>query len=151
VYRADYENHFADTTSAFEQSVHKRADVKILKLADYDHDGRATEFTLQIGATPCGHSDNIVVGISRQRATLHALTSVAHPERPLILERHIWNEFLHSRGRITSVEWKCGDHAADQELVVRLVASDEGIDATRLVYDCTPEGKRGALKSTEKF
>jgi len=151
VLRADYEHHFDDTTTAFERSVEKRPSVKVLELADYDHDGRATEFMLQIGVTPCSHSDNIVVGISRNQPTLHAIKSVAHPERPLILERHIWNEFLRSRGRITSVEWRCGDHASEQELVVRLIASDKGIDATRLVYGCTAAGKRGALQSTEKF
>ena len=151
VLRTDDERHFDDTTIAFEQSVQKRPAVKVLKLADYDHDGRATEFMLQIGATPCSHSDDIVVGISSTQPTLHAFTSVAHPERALILERHIWNEFLHSRGRITTVEWRCGDHASEQELVVRLVASETGIDATRLVYRCTAAGKRGALQSTEKF
>ena len=131
--------------------VHRRANSRVMTLADYDHDGRATEFMLQVGASPCGHNDAVVIGISRTDSTLHAFTSVAHPERPLVMEPWLWAALLESNGRVTKVEWACGDHGSEAETVVHLDASPRGIEATRTTYACGDGGKRGALKSSESF
>ena len=143
----DFENH----SVAFAKQVRQRPTVKTIHVRDYDHDGRATEFPLLIASGPCGHDGVIVIGISRKQPRLHAFTSIAHPERPLILEAHIWEELLHSHGQIATTQVACGDHGSEEETEVRVVASPRGIDATQLTYVCTPDDKRGALRSTEAF
>jgi len=122
-----------------------------MQFGDYDHDGRATEFMLLIGSSPCGHNAAVVVGLTRGHPTIGALTSTAHPERPLILESRIWEAFLHSTGSVNAPEILCGDHAADEETDVQLRTSNGGIVASRLVYGCTSDDSRGPLKSRESF
>ncbi len=62
----------------------------VMKLGDYDHDGRATEMVLQVAAYACGHTPSIVVGIDRQRG-LHAFASTERPNEPYTLEsREAW-------------------------------------------------------------
>jgi len=141
----DYDDH----SVAFANQVRQRPSVKAIQVGDYDHDGQATEFPIQIANGPCGHNGVIVVGLSRRQPRLHAFTSIAHPERPLILETHIWDELLHSHGQIATTRLACGDHGSEEEVEVRLVASPRGIDATRLTYHCTPDDKRSVLKSME--
>jgi hypothetical protein len=57
------------------QSVQRRPAVSIMKFADYDHDGRATEFFIQTESLSCGKAAGIVVGISRTNGHLHVLES----------------------------------------------------------------------------
>ena len=140
-----------DHSAALTQRVHARAVTRVMQFGDYDHDGRATEFVLLVGSTPCGHDAAVVVGLSRNHPTLHAFTSVAHPERPLVLDTKLWRGLLHSRGSVNKPELRCGDHGGGEETDVQLRTSDRGIEATRRVYACTPDDRRGALKSTEAF
>ena len=144
-------DNYEDHSVAFAQQVRKRPPAKVIQLGDYDHDGNATEFLLLVASGPCGHNGAILVGISRNRPSIHAFSSIAHPERPLILDTHFWKELLPSQGRIESSQIRCGDHGAEEQTDVRLVVSARGIDATRLTYDCTPRGDRGSLRSTEAF
>ena len=41
----------------------KRPTVRVMNFADYDHDGRATEFYLQTEVAPCGKSVGVVIGL----------------------------------------------------------------------------------------
>lgn len=93
VLHSDYSD-TSGTETAFLQRIESRPVVHLMTLGDYDHDGRVTEFVLQVGALPCGKREAVVVGVSRARPTLHAFTSVAHPERPLVLEATIWAALL---------------------------------------------------------
>src|SRR5262249_41648077 len=43
----------------------RRPVVKVMSFGDYDHDGRATEFVLQVGAGPCFHKSAVLVGLER--------------------------------------------------------------------------------------
>jgi hypothetical protein len=56
-----------------------------MKVADYDRDSEATEFLIQFGTLPCGKSQFAAVGVSAKESHLHALTSVAKPDTPLIM------------------------------------------------------------------
>ena len=71
-----------DHSAAFEQQVRTRPVARALQFGDYDHDGRATEFMLLVGSTPCGHNAAVVVGISGKQPTLH-FDQHAHPGLPL--------------------------------------------------------------------
>lgn len=115
--------------------VQRRPVVKIMKLADYDHDGRPTEFLLQIGAQACGHRQTVLVGISRHNPKLHIFGTIAHPNIPFILEHpRLWDAFLHSRGDTTVINWQSGDHGSDVEERIELHAGKQGIQAFRLEY-----------------
>jgi hypothetical protein len=130
--------------------------VRIIALGDYDHDGRATEFVLQVGTLPCGRREAVVVGVSAADGSLHAFASTAHPERPLVLEARFWERLRQlgtrvaadTAGRAAWVEWPCGDHGADTQTEVRLWAGPSGIGGTRSEYACTGGGLRGRLISS---
>jgi len=129
----------------------RREPVRVMTFRDYDHDGRATEFALQIGTTPCGQSADIVVGVSSSKPLLHVFTSVAHPERPLILQGRIWDALLRSRGPVSVLQVECGDHGSDEHREVRIAATNGGIEATLFVYDCPEHGTPRRLISTEQM
>jgi len=73
-----------------------------MRLADYDLDGRATEFVLQVGTGSCGHAAAILVGVSPTFATLHAFGTEDHPDRPLILRDPTDWETLRTRTVVES-------------------------------------------------
>lgn len=129
--------------------VRKRVPASIMSLGDYDHDGRATEFLLQVGTEPCGKREAMVIGVSSAQPHLHAFTSVAHPRTPLVLEVHIWQALLRASGPISAIEWACGDHASDTETNVRLTATPAGFAGQRRTYDCKTDGTAGKLVSSE--
>jgi hypothetical protein len=135
----------------FAKLVKSRPIVKIMNLADYDHDGRATEFLLQIGAGPCGHRQTVLVGISRINPKLHVFGTLVHPEAPLVLESpNSWKQLLLSKGKTTIITWLCGDHGAEEEIDMELNAGINGIRAYQLLYECGPGGKGKLLERTER-
>jgi len=52
---------------------------------------------------------------------------------------------------VTAVEWLCGDHGGETQTEVRVSATTLGFDGTRLIYECTPAGAKGKLRSSERF
>jgi len=135
-------------SAEFGSQIRGRPPTRAIAMQDYDHDGRATEFLLQVGELQCGKRESVVVGISKSNPTLHVFTSVAHPKEPLVLEAHIWNELLRSSGKVESVEWACGDHGADTLTLVRLSISAAGIDGVRSEYECKADDTAGKLISS---
>jgi hypothetical protein len=121
----------------FAARVRARPLAPVLLLRDYDHDGRATEFLLQVGAIPCGHRQTIVVGIDSRNPRLHAFSSVEAPGTPLALERPEQWEALRTHPEGTTVTlWGCGDHGSDEERTVRLRSARDGIHAKEKVREC---------------
>jgi hypothetical protein len=141
----------SDSQDIPEAAIRRRPPVRIMELRDYDHDGAATEFFLQTGTLPCGKRMGIVLGVSRDRPTLHAFTSVAHPERPLFLRTDQWEALARARGPVDRIDWLCGDHAADDQYEVTLTAAAGRISVTQRIYACTPgpEWKKGRLVRSE--
>jgi hypothetical protein len=137
--------------AALARRVRARPPVRVMNLRDYDHDGRATEFMLQVSTAPSEKRMAIVVGISKARPSLHAFTSVGHPERPLLLYEHVWDALLRSRGKVSAVEWACGDHGSETRTEVHLSVTPAGIDGSRAVYECGPHGAAGRLVSSERL
>jgi hypothetical protein len=138
-------------SAGFAKIVQSRPVVRIMKMADYDHDGRATEFLLQIGAGPCGHRQTVAVGISRTNPKLHVFGTVAYPLGALVLESpESWEKFLHSSGKTTITEWPCGDHGGEEESIVELTAVTGGIRTFRMRYACTPNGRGRLLERKEQ-
>jgi hypothetical protein len=110
----------------FDKEVSKRDLVEVMQVADFDHDGRATEFLIQVGTMPCGKHEMVLVGISQANPHLHAFSSVEEPGTPLVLGAWVWAALLKSDGPVDVVEWPCGDHGSDIESRV-LVEAQHGL------------------------
>jgi hypothetical protein len=149
-----WKNHTDDDkigSSALPSEVKARPIIKIIKFGDYDHDGRATEFLLQIGNLPCAKSMTLAVGISQKNPHLHAFTSFKSPDKPLILQKEQWEALRNSTDRISVVNWPCGDHGLDGEEEYMLQSKSGTIYSTRRTYLCTQDDKRGQLQEEEEF
>jgi hypothetical protein len=116
--------------------VRRRPVVRLMRPADYDHDGQATEFLIQVGILPCGKRQYAAVGVSRSNPLLHALASTAHPDRALIMPPQAWAALLKSRQPTPVVTWECGDHGSDERSTLSVSAGPRGITAVERRYGC---------------
>ena len=126
-------------------SIRRRPAVQIMRLRDYNHDGIAGEFLLQVDTLPCGKHVMVAVGITRDNPHLHVLTSAEHPERRLALFQWQWDALARNARPGKVMDWPCGDHGADEETTVLLRAGRGRIHATRITSTCpdTPDAKGG--------
>jgi hypothetical protein len=136
---------------AWVEAIKSRPSVDAMRLADYDHDGQATEFVLQLATAPCGKRLAIVVGVTRQQPKLHAFGTAEHPNVPLLLQVENWDALAQSEGATTVVEWACGDHGSDDETAISLRTDAKGMHATQLRYACTDDDSRGKLIGKERL
>jgi hypothetical protein len=120
-----------------------------MRFADYDHDGRASEFVFQMDAAPCAKKMCVVVGISRKNSRLHIFSSVDRPQEPLILRDSHWEALARASGPITATNLACFDHGSDVVVELELKAVDGSIWVSSAEYQCSEEGARGGLISRE--
>jgi hypothetical protein len=123
-------------TDAFITAVKSRPIAQIMSFKDFDHDGQATEFLLQVGAGPCGHTAWVAVGLSQDKPRLHLLTSKERPRQPLVISHDAWDALLKTSAPPPIEDFGCGDHGLDQETKVMLHAAAGKISAQRLTYAC---------------
>src|SRR5207245_1387314 len=97
---------------------------------------------------PCGKREGIVIGVSRDRPSLHAFGTVEHPNDPLVLRIEHWMALADSNGPITRIGWSCGDHGSDTEDELDLRTDANGIHVTRRSYECKDDGTHGKLLTT---
>ena len=135
----------------FESQVHSRPVVKIMNVADYNHDGQATEFFLQTGVKPCGKVMGIVVGVTKRDPRLHVFGTVLNPNKPLVLQRMEWVALLTAAHPGEILDWPCGDHGSESEVDLDITASNGEIQGIRREYACTEAGIRGKLLSEQPF
>jgi hypothetical protein len=89
-----------------------------MHLADYDHDGRATEFVVKIGQET-ERTPSIVVGISRVDPRLHAFGTRADPNHPLVLANPWdWGEVESAGGPVPLLQTECAEGARYEETVI---------------------------------
>jgi len=135
----------------FVSMVKARPVIRIIKFADYDHDGRSTEFILQIG-TAAGLDMSVVIGISRNEPHLHFFTSVIHPNEPLILQSRHWEALSQTKTAIRVVQIGCGNHGFNGIMKYELKSENGRIHARKLVYECDEaNGQQGRLIQDEEF
>lgn len=155
VYEADSERY----SVAMDMEVaRKRPAVPILEFDDYDHDGRATEFIIDHGSTPCMAHETMVVGSTVREAKPHLLTLKGHPDTPLVLNgRWQWEAIRDasraqlSRG-IELVQSVCGNHGSGAEYtyVVRQIGDE--FEVTARTYLCNgPGDTRGTLSESKPW
>jgi hypothetical protein len=124
----------------------KRPAVCVMRFADYDHDGMATEFYLQTSAFPCAHTEGVVVGVSKKNPRLHAFGTARSPNRPLVLSEGAWSTLKLMTGPEEIVDWQCGDHGAETEMRLRLNWSAAGIDIVSREVDCRGDAQPHILR-----
>jgi hypothetical protein len=123
-----------------------RSGPRAMQLGDYDHDGHATEFLVQVNTGPCGHSEYAAFGVSRATPKLHALGTAS---RPLIMAGSAWQALLTSGRESRVTVWPCGDHGSDERHELVLSAERGVIRATRRRYNCPEDGSRETLLGSE--
>lgn len=139
-------------SKGFAARIRKRPVTKIMEIGDYDHDGEAAEFVLQVDAGPCGHRTAIVVGVSKKNPRLHAFGTAQHPQDPLGLDPAVWRNLLKSAtGHIRAVTIACGDHGIDTEVRMELSAKPAGIAAVSSFYECDANNKPGRRTGGKPF
>ena len=132
-----------DSTLAAE--IARRPQSKVIRPADYDHDGGATEFLLQVGTEPCGKHQFVAVGVSKDNPNLHALVSARKPDEPLVLPLQVWEALRKQQGPATVSTWDCGDHGAENrtEMVVSAIAGQIHVRERR--FSCPENGSAEKL------
>jgi hypothetical protein len=133
--------------------IRNRPAVPIMRLRDYNHDGVAGEFLLQIDTLPCGKHVLVAIGTTRDNPHLHALTSAEHPERPLALFQWQWDALARSPRPGEVMDWPCGDHGAEEETTVVLKTDGGRMHATRITSACpdTKGANDGGFHHDEHF
>jgi hypothetical protein len=146
---ADHERDFKlSQRDDFERVVGKRPTAQVMNFADYDHDGKPTEFYLQTEAAPCGKSVGVVIGLSTSNPRLHVFGTVANPDKPLYLQKREWEALRDaSSAPVKLLHWACGDHGADAETELLLRWSPQGIDGSLREYTCPSKSRTRSLIS----
>jgi hypothetical protein len=139
-----------DRKRTFDSELMLRPPAEVMDMRDFARDGANSAFLLQVGAQPCGKHIMVLVGVSRSDPALHAFATVAHPERPLMLQAHEWKAILKSSGQVTVTDWSCGDHGSDTETEKTISAYQGRFKVTESTYTCKADGTRGALIRSEE-
>ena len=133
----------------FPNFVSKRGTVQVMHFADYDHDGRASEFYIQTEALPCGKSFGVVIGLSNSNPRLHVFGTASNPNKSLYLQKREWEALRDASGPVEVLDWACRDHVAETETRLVLHWTREGVAGTRREYTCSSSGKAGRLIQEE--
>jgi hypothetical protein len=139
----------SEATERLWEAIRARAPVRALEVGDFNHDGWATEFVLQIGTLPCGRRLSVLVGVSPDRPALHPFASAEHPQRPLVLYFDHWQRLRTAKKSFRVVEWTCGDHGSEVQNDLVLSVDRKGVHATRETFSCVPGAEHGPLLSRE--
>ncbi len=130
------------------KDIRQRPKVQIMVLKDYDHDGHATEFLIQVGTLPCGKHQFAAIGLSAKNPHLHALTTVEKPKSPLMMAGWAWQALLKAKKPTTVTVWNCGDHASEVQSDLVVAAHSGNIHVRHRELTC-PIGKSQKLISEE--
>jgi len=116
----------------------------IMNFTDYDRNGSASEFLLQVGTLPCGKHEFAAIGIASD-GRLRALSSAAHPAAPLMMPLAAWQALAKSAGPTTVPTLTCGDHGSDSRIEL-VVSADKGVIRVKSrEYSCPAGGKSEKL------
>jgi hypothetical protein len=122
-----------------------RPPTSIMHFEDFDQDGNATEFLLQVGVMPCGKQEFAAIGVSTKNDHLHALTSVAKHDKPLLMPNQAWAALLKGPETRSVVTWQCGDHGSDVRTELAVFAKSGDIQVTERSFSCPTDGSAGKL------
>lgn len=148
---SDWEN--KDITIALDRAqiaaIKRRPAPVIMAFADYDHDGQASEFLLQVGTRPCDKLQYVAVGVSARNPHLHAFASAEASSRPLVMPAAPWRALLRSPRPSKVVIWECADHGSEVHSDLIVSAKSGTIHEKERDTPCTTEQvKQGGYNST---
>lgn len=133
----------------FLAAVARRPGPRVMRMADYDHDGQASEFLVQVSAGPCGHTDYVAVGVSKANPRLHALSSAGNPGAPLVMSGSAWQALLSASSPRKVTIWPCGDHGAEERGELVLSARAGVISGRQKSWSCPEDGSAEKLLRDE--
>ncbi len=125
--------------------IKRRAAPEVMKLGDYDEDGSPTAFLIQVGTLPCGKHQFAAIGVTKAVPHLHALSSVSHPDTPLIMPEAAWQALLKSSGPTAVPTWECGDHGSESRRELIVAVYNGGIRVKDREYSCPTNGQAEKL------
>jgi hypothetical protein len=133
-----------DDDPLFREEIRRRKAVSVLNFADYDHDGKASEFLLQVGTWPCGKHYMVAVGAIGAARHLGVIRTMEHPERPLVLPESAWKALLN--GDLQGVvEWECDDHGSEVQQILHVAAQAGHVTAERHLLSCSSDPAHSAM------
>jgi hypothetical protein len=124
---------------------------RVMQLADYDRDGTASEFLVQVSAGPCGHTAYVAVGVSRANPRLHALGTARNPDSALVMAGSAWQALLDTKGEARATVRPCGDHGAEERGEMVLSTRNGVISARLLRFSCPDDGAQEVLLGREEM
>lgn len=131
--------------AAWLDDILRRPGPRVMQMADYDHDGVASEFLIQTSTGPCGHTDYVAVGVSKANPRLHAFGTIAHPDGALQMPGQAWQALLTGTKPQRVTVWPCGDHGSDTHDELDVSARAGAIAVTAFRYECRDDGAKGKL------
>lgn len=117
----------------------------IMNLADYDRNGVASEFLMQVGTLPCGKHQFAAIGLATSDGHLRALSSAAHPDAPLIMPLEAWQALAQRAGPSVVPTLTCGDHGSESRVELVVSAAKGVIRVKSREYSCAAKGERERL------
>jgi hypothetical protein len=124
----------------FLRRVEARGSSEVMRIADYNHDGQASEFLLQTSTRPCGKHLQVLVGVSRSNPRLHVFAAADAPDQPLELYSWVWEAVRKSSKPAQVVEWPCGDHMSSVESSVTVTTRRGIFHVQHTTEPCTDDG-----------
>ncbi|MBP7335013.1 hypothetical protein [Niveispirillum sp.] len=123
----------------FLQAVEQRPTITVMRFADYDRDGRGSEFLLQTDVEPGGKPLYAAIGLPAGREKLDFLRSTGRPDQALVLTSRAWAALRDQTGTAIVSHWICGDHGAETKSDY-LLSADAGRISVRLRESACPNG-----------
>jgi len=121
----------------FVARVRARGAANVLRIGDFNHDGQASEFLLQVGAQGCGRHLMVLVGLSKYNTRLHVFASADAPDVPLELDAQTWEAVRRSAKPIRALESRCDGQAGQVETEVRVEARHGIFHVRRATHACS--------------
>jgi hypothetical protein len=122
----------------FVARVHARGAAPVMRLGDFNHDGQASEFLLQVGAADCGRHVMVLVGVSKYNPRLHVFASSEAPDAPLELDAQTWEAVRMSARPIRALESQCQGQAGQMESAVSVAVRHGIFHVQRSTRPCPP-------------
>jgi hypothetical protein len=140
----DFDREEHEDPTLVPEILHRRPS-SIMHFEDYDQDGNATEFLLQVGVMPCGKQEFAAIGVSAKNDHLHALTSVGKQDQPLLMPNQAWDALLKGSETRSVLVWQCGDHGSEVRSELDVSAKNGDIQVTARDFSCPSDGSAGKL------
>jgi hypothetical protein len=129
----------------FMARVRSRGAARVMRIGDYNHDGQASEFLLQVGTVGCARHLMVLVGVSKYNTRLHVFASAEAPEVPLQLDAQTWEAVRRSPKPIRVLESGCDGQAGQVESEVQAEVRGGIFHVQRTTHPCPiPSADAGA-------